>query len=109
MKRSADFRDPNQTKKPNTQLWNSINNIPKHKLQMFVRPKVLLRDKEACEHILKKLQEEEIAQEIQKQWYVQERQESRARLMRQKEKNIQAEVKAGIGKNYIPVGLSLAA
>ena len=29
--------------------------------------------------------------------------------MRQKEKNIQAEVKAGIGKNYIPVGLSLAA
>ena len=27
MKRSADFKDPSQTKKPNTQLWNSINNI----------------------------------------------------------------------------------
>ena len=32
LKRSLDFKDPNKTKKPNTQLWNSINNIPKEKL-----------------------------------------------------------------------------
>jgi len=31
-KRTVDFKDPNQTKKPNTQLWNSINNIPKEKV-----------------------------------------------------------------------------
>ena len=55
LKRSLDFKDPNQTKKPNTQLWNSINNIPNHKVNMFVRPKVLVRDKEACQHIIKKL------------------------------------------------------
>ena len=29
--------------------------------------------------------------------------------MRQKEKNIQAEVKAGVVKNYMPVGLSIVA
>ena len=29
-------------------------------------------------------------------------------MMRQKEKNIQTELKAGIGKSYLPVGLSLA-
>ena len=98
MKRSVDFKDPNMTKKPNTQLWNSIQNIPKEKLQMYVRPKILVRDKQACEHIVKKLQEEEVTEAIQKQWYVQERQETRARLMRQKEKNISAEAKAGVLK-----------
>ena len=55
------------------------------------------------------MHEEEITEAIQKQWYVQERQETRARLMRQKEKNIQAEVKAGVVKNYTPVGLSMVA
>ena len=55
------------------------------------------------------MHEEEITEAIQKQWYVQERQETRARLMRQKEKNIQAEVKAGVIKNYTPVGLSMVA
>lgn len=41
MRRSIDFKDPGYSKKPNTQLWNSINNIPKEKLEMYVRPKVL--------------------------------------------------------------------
>ena len=40
---------------------------------MYIRPKILLRDKEACDHIVKKLEEEKIAEEISKQWYVQER------------------------------------
>lgn len=61
-----DFKDPNSTKKPNTQLWNSINNIPKEKLQMFVRPKILARDKQACDHIIKKVHEEQITEAIQK-------------------------------------------
>ena len=108
MKRSIDFKDPNQSKKPNTQIWNSIKSIPKEKLQMYIRPKILLRDKEACDHIVKKLEEEKIAEEISKQWYVEERQETRARLMRQKERNIKAEAKSGISKSYLPVGLSLA-
>ena len=96
MKRSVDFKDPNQTKKPNTQLWNSINNIPKEKMQMYVRPKILIRDQEACNHIIKKLEEEKVTEAINHQWYVQERQETRARLMRQKERNIKAEEKSGI-------------
>ena len=37
---------------------------------MYVRPKILARDKQACEHIIKKLQEEEVAEEIAQQWYV---------------------------------------
>ena len=81
-KRTIDFKDPNTSKKPNTQLWNSIGNIPKEKLKMYVRPKILERDREACEHILHKLQEEEFTEAIRQQWYVQERLESRARLMR---------------------------
>ena len=32
MKRAVDFRDPNHTKKPNTQIWNSIQSLPKEKL-----------------------------------------------------------------------------
>ena len=56
-----------------------------------------------------KMQEEEVKEVIKKQWFVQERQETRARLMRQKDKNIRAEMKAGIDKNYMPVGMSLAA
>ena len=40
---------------------------------MFVRPKVLIRDKEACEHIIMKMQEEEVKEVIKKQWFVQER------------------------------------
>ena len=108
MKRSVDFKDPNQSKKPNTQLWNSINNIPKEKMQIYVRPKILLRDKEACNRIIERLEEEKVTEAINKQWYVQDRLETRARLMRQKEKNIKAEEKAGIKKDYLPVGMSLA-
>ena len=66
LKRSLDFKDPNMTKKPNTQLWNSIQNIPKEKLQMYVRPQILARDKQACDHIIKKMHEEEITDAIQK-------------------------------------------
>ena len=76
---------------------------------MYVRPQIITRDKQACDHIIKKMHEEEITEAIQKQWYVQERQETRARLMRQKEKNISAEAKAGVVKNYTPVGLSMVA
>ena len=66
-KRTQDFKDPGaEKKKPNTQLWNSINNIPKQKLKMYVRPKVLIRDKEACEHIIMKMQEEEVKEVIKK-------------------------------------------
>jgi len=108
MRRSIDFKDPNKTKKPNTQLWNSINNIPKEKLSIYVRPQILKRDKEACEHIFKKMELEQVTKVIQQQWFAQERMETRARLMRQKEKNISQEVKAGVGKSYLPVGLSLA-
>ena len=49
---------------------------------MFVRPQIIARDKQACEHIIRKMYEEEITEAIQKQWYAQERQETRARLMR---------------------------
>ena len=45
---------------------------------------------------------------MQKQWFVEERQSTKARLMRQKQKNIDLEEKAGIKKNYLPVGVSLA-
>lgn len=65
MKRSVDFKDPNFSKKPNTQLWNSINSMPKEKLQMYIRPNVLARDREACAHILKKLEEEKVTEAIQ--------------------------------------------
>jgi hypothetical protein len=31
---------------------------------MFVRPKILARDKQACDHIIKKLHEEEVVEAI---------------------------------------------
>ena len=51
---------------------------------------------------------EQVTKVIQQQWFAQERMETRARLMRQKEKSISQEAKAGVGKSYLPVGLSLA-
>ena len=82
MKRATDFKDPSLTKKPNTQIWNSIQSLPKEKLSMFVRPKVIKRDRDACDYIIKKLEEEKVTEAINKQWFVQERLETRARLMR---------------------------
>jgi len=37
---------------------------------MYVRPKILLRDKEACEHIIKKLEEEKVTEAIYRKWFV---------------------------------------
>ena len=108
MKRSVDFKDPSKTKKPNTQLWNSITQMPKHKLEEYIRPKILIRDKQACEDIIEKIKNEQVATAMQKQWFIEERQSTKARLMRQKQKNIELEEKAGIKKNYQPVGVSLA-
>ena len=44
--------------------------MPKEKLKMFVRPAIIDRDREACEHIIKKMEEEEVAEAITQQWYV---------------------------------------
>ena len=45
---------------------------------------------------------------MKKRWYVEERLYTRDRLMRQKQKNIELEQRAGVKKDYQPVGLSLA-
>ena len=45
---------------------------------------------------------------MKKQWFVEERQHTRARLMKQHEKVMELEAKAGIKKDYQAVGLSLA-
>jgi len=36
---------------------------------MYIRPKILVRDKEACNHIVKKLEEERVTEAITKQWF----------------------------------------
>ena len=108
MRRSMDYKDPSKTKKPNTQLWNSITSMPKHKLEEYIRPKILQRDKEACESIVENIKRDQLISEMKKQWFVEERQYTRDRLMRQKQKNIELEERAGVKKDYLPVGLSLA-
>lgn len=40
-------------------------------------------------------------------WYVRERHDTRERFLRQKEINIERERKAGIAKEYVPVGINL--
>jgi hypothetical protein len=37
---------------------------------MYVRPQILVRDKQACDHIIKKMHEEEVTEAIAKQWFV---------------------------------------
>ena len=108
MRRSVDFKDPSKTKKPNTQLWNSITKMPKHKLEGYIRPKILIRDKQACDDIISKIKDEQIAAALQKKWFAEERHHTRARLMKQHQKLIDLEEKAGIKKSYMPVGVSLA-
>ena len=44
---------------------------------------------------------------MQKLWYVRERHDTRERFLRQKEINIERERKAGIAKEYVPVGVNL--
>ena len=82
MRRSVDFKDPSKTKKPNTQLWNSITSMPKHKLEEYIRPKILLKDKAACDNIVESIKRDQIIAEMKKRWYVEERLYTRDRLMR---------------------------
>ena len=99
--------DPVFMPKPGCQVWNSITTLPKERLKHVIRTKTLVKDKQCAENVIKKIEEEEVAERIKQAWKVKERLETRARLMRQKEKNICKEQSGGVVKNYQPVGVTL--
>ena len=101
------IEDPVFMPKPGCSVWNSITTLPNDKLKLVVRPNTLRKDQECAESIIKKINEDQVAEKIQQAWKVRGRLETRARLMRQKEKNIKAELAGGVKKNYQPIGVSL--
>ena len=50
-KRSITYKDPGNTKQPNMQLWNLINQLPTYHINQVIRPKIIQMDKQACETI----------------------------------------------------------
>jgi len=57
--------DIDKTFLPNTQSWNSINTLPPEKVEQVIRPKIIVRDQEACEYIVKCIEKEKVAEELQ--------------------------------------------
>lgn len=66
--RHSQVIDIDKTVIPNTQAWNSINTLPAEKVDQVIRPKIIVRDQEACAHIIKCIENEKVAEELQKKW-----------------------------------------
>ena len=94
------YSNPSKTKTSGNITWKSINCLPKSKLNNLIRNKTLQRDQEACEHVAKRIEEDDVAEKIHQAMRVKSRLDTRARFLRQKEKNIEAERKGGVIKDY---------
>lgn len=108
-KRTIDhlYRNPGKDRISGNNTWKHIRDLPDDKLDGIIRPNTLVRDKEACDHVAKRIQEDDMAEQIQQAFKVKNRLETRARFLRQKEKNIEAEIKGGVSKSYAPVGVTM--
>ena len=85
---------------PNQQLWSTYNVQPKKSINQVITPKIIMKDQQACQAILQKIKNEKIAEVILQQFYIDARRESKDRLIRQHERNISLELKAGLKKVY---------
>jgi hypothetical protein len=75
------------------QLWNLINQMPTYAINQVVRPKIIQNDKSnqstlitnslpaAVELIQAKIESDKRAEELQKMWYQNNRQEIRAKFI----------------------------
>ena len=73
--------DPDKTQLTQTTTWNSINNHPNDKIEQVIRPKIVVKDLEACQHIIKCIEKEKNAESLQKQWQMAMRLKDRQRLV----------------------------
>ena len=73
--------DPDKTQLTQTTTWNSINNYPNDKIEQVIRPKIVVKDREACQHIIKCIEKEKNAESLQKQWQMAMRLKDRQRLV----------------------------
>ena len=102
-KRSITYKDPGNTKQPNMQLWNLINQLPTYQINQVIRPKIAQMDKQACQTIQSKIESEKRSEELQKLWHQNNRVELRAKFITKHEQNIELEKKSGIKKKYVPI------
>ena len=102
-KRSITYKDPGNTKQPNMQLWNLINQLPTYHINQVIRPKIIQMDKQACETIQEKIEGDKKSEELQRLWHQNNRIELRTKFIKKHEQNIQLEQKSGIKKKYVAV------
>lgn len=80
--------EPDKTQLPQSQAWHSINHYPKDKVEQVIRPKIVIKDRQACQHIVKCIENEQAAEQLRKQWQMALREQARQRLFSQHDKNI---------------------
>lgn len=99
------FKNPEKFKVPNQQLWDTkrINQCPPKMIKQLIQEKTLKADQTACQNILKKIVDEKGNEELEKIWYLANREEIRTKLSQRHEMNIQREIDSGIKKNYVHV------
>lgn len=73
--------DLEKTQSTQTTTWNSINNHPNEKIEQVIRPKIVVKDLEACQHIIKCFEKEKNAESLQKQWKMAMKLKDRQRLV----------------------------
>lgn len=102
-KRSITYKDPGNTKQPNMQLWNLINQLPTYQINQVIRPKIISMDKQACETIHQKIESEKRSEELQRLWHQNNRVELRSKFIKKHEQNIALEKKSGVKKKYVTI------
>ena len=61
-------KDPGAKKNEKQHLWASLSEQPKNQIKSAIPEFIRQKDKEACEHILEKLSEEQLANNMRKNW-----------------------------------------
>jgi hypothetical protein len=61
---------------------------------------ILKKDEQACQKIMERIFADEIGDEYRNKLLIKAKQDTRIRLIRQHEKNIKSEQRAGINKSY---------
>ena len=100
LRRSNTFKDPAKAKLPDAQMWHQVNQYPSKQINKVIRPKILKMEQEGIERIISKLENEKRIEEMQQEWFRQNRLVLREKLKQKHDEAILLERKSGVFKPY---------
>jgi len=100
-KRSKTYKDPSRPSIQEPCTWDAINHLPTKQLSKIIRPSIIKGDRDACEFIRDKIEEEKQIERIQKGWFSKNRNALREKFQQQRIKNLDLEKKnrEEVGRN----------